>query len=37
MAADRESNVNVICNWRMPLLGDLNKSNIVVGSRGDGE
>ena len=33
----REANVIVIGNWRMPVLGDLNESNIVSGSKGGSE
>ena len=30
----REANINVVGNWRMPVLGDF---NIVRGSRGGSE
>ena len=33
----REANTNVVGNWRMPVLGDLNESNIVGGSKGGSE
>ena len=33
----REANINVVGNWRMPVLGDLNDSNIVGGSKGGSE
>ena len=30
MADDREANINVVCNWRMPVLGDLNERAISL-------
>ena len=30
VADDREANINVVGNWRMPVLGDLNKRKISL-------
>ena len=30
----REANINVVCNWQMPVLGDLNEIGISLGEVG---
>ena len=38
MAEAREANINVVGNWRMPVLRDLNEKAIIVGgNRGGSE
>ena len=34
-----EANINVVANWRMPVLGDLNERaiNVIGGSKGGSE
>ena len=35
VADDREANINVVCNWRMPMLGDLNERAISLEKVGE--
>ena len=35
MADVREENINVVGNWRMPVLGDLNEREISLEEEGD--
>ena len=33
----REANINLVCNWYMPVLGDLNESAISLEEVGEAE
>ena len=35
MADDREANINVVGNWRMPVLGDLNETAMSLEEVGE--
>ena len=38
MADDREANINVVDNWRMPMFGDLDETAMsLVQSKGGSE
>ena len=37
VAEEREANINIAGNWRMPVLGDINEKDIVEGNNGGSE